>query len=259
MSIIDQIRALIKAQIRREELNFASLGGGGQTMNIGALEWVLKQLDTLQEQPVCRYDGITPDAEKCKGCTLPCEERPKEQPVCEDVEKEYEQFCKDYPFPWDSQYINREYIDELCLGVARHFYELGQQSKPKVSKELEEYASQAGFDYVDDIVLQAEPNHRWNDHDVENAHRDGIIKGASWQKEQIIKRATTAIKERWYDKFDTTLLGGLIQLGMDKQKEQMMKEAVEGHYDKEYGHLLCPWDFRAKLVDGQKVLIIKEG
>jgi len=51
---------------------------------------------------------------------------------------------------------------------------------------------------------------------------------AQWQKEQIIKRATTAIKERWYDKFDTTLLGGLIQLGMDKQKEQMMKEAVKG-------------------------------
>lgn len=51
-TIIEQIRVLIKTQIRREELNFASLGGGGQTMNIGALEWVLKQLDTLKEQPV---------------------------------------------------------------------------------------------------------------------------------------------------------------------------------------------------------------
>ena len=54
---------------------------------------------------------------------------------------------------------------------------------------------------------------------------------AQWQKEQIIKRATTAIKERWYDKFDTTLLGGLIQLGMDKQKEQMMKEEVGWNQD----------------------------
>ena len=48
---VEKLRALIKAQIRREELNFAALGGGGQTMNIGALEWVLKQIDTLQEQP----------------------------------------------------------------------------------------------------------------------------------------------------------------------------------------------------------------
>lgn len=58
--VIEKLRALIKMQIRREELNFASLGGGGQTMNIGALEWVLKQLDTLQEQPVC--EGLEDEA-----------------------------------------------------------------------------------------------------------------------------------------------------------------------------------------------------
>lgn len=49
---IEKLRALIKIQIRREELNFAALGGGGQTFCINTLEWVLKQLDTLQEQPV---------------------------------------------------------------------------------------------------------------------------------------------------------------------------------------------------------------
>ena len=139
-----------------------------------------------------------------------------------EFEKELVRFVSGY---LDAGVSAEDYVKAFSQ---RLINSIGQQSKPKVSKELEEYASQAGFDYVDDIVLQAEPNHRWNDHDVENAHRDGIIKGASWQKEQIIKRATTAIKERWYDKFDTTLLGGLIQLGMDKQKEQMMKEAVEG-------------------------------
>ena len=50
---IKKLRALIKRQIRQEELNFAALGGGGQTFCINTLEWVLKQLDTLQEQPVC--------------------------------------------------------------------------------------------------------------------------------------------------------------------------------------------------------------
>lgn len=48
----------------------------------------------------------------------------QEQPEM-DLEKEYQEFCKDCPFPWSSQYVNREYIDELCLSVARHFAEWG--------------------------------------------------------------------------------------------------------------------------------------
>ena len=52
----------------------------------------------------------------------------QEQPEV-DLEKEYQEFCKDCPFPWSSQYVNREYIDELCLSVARHFYELGRKAK----------------------------------------------------------------------------------------------------------------------------------
>ena len=51
----------------------------------------------------------------------------KQQEV--DLETEYQEFCKDNPFPWSSQYVNREYIDELCLSVARHFYELGRKAK----------------------------------------------------------------------------------------------------------------------------------
>lgn len=47
-----------------------------------------------------------------------------EQPV-EGLEEEYQEFCKANPFPWSSQYVNREYIDELCLSVARHFAEWG--------------------------------------------------------------------------------------------------------------------------------------
>lgn len=56
--------------------------------------------------------------------------------------------------------------------------------KPERScEDLEKYASRAGFDYVDDIESKY-PNHRWNDHDVEFAYRDGIIAGAEWRREQ---------------------------------------------------------------------------
>lgn len=42
----------IKYQIHLENLNFAALGGGGQTFCTNTLEWVLKQIDSLQqEQP----------------------------------------------------------------------------------------------------------------------------------------------------------------------------------------------------------------
>lgn len=54
----------------------------------------------------------------------------------------------------------------------------------KIDKSLEGYASRAGFDYVDGIV-QEEPGHRWNDHDVEFAYRDGIIAGAEWGAEHL--------------------------------------------------------------------------
>jgi hypothetical protein len=40
----------IKVQIRLENLNFAALGGGGQTFCINTLEWVLKQIDSLQQE-----------------------------------------------------------------------------------------------------------------------------------------------------------------------------------------------------------------
>ena len=62
------------------------------------------------------------------------------------------------------------------------------EGKEQPSEDLEKYASRAGFDYVDDIDSKY-PGHRWNDHDVEFAYRDGIIAGAEWQKEQMLKGA----------------------------------------------------------------------
>ena len=61
---------------------------------------------------------------------------------CEDLEKEFQEFCKDYPFPWSSAYINAEYIEELCKGVAKHFYELGKGSQPQLPANLDEAAEE---------------------------------------------------------------------------------------------------------------------
>lgn len=55
----ERLRAEIKRQIRFEELNFAALGGGGQTFCINTLEWVLKRIDSLQqEQPEVELEKV---------------------------------------------------------------------------------------------------------------------------------------------------------------------------------------------------------
>ena len=48
----DRLKVVIKQAIHREELNFAALGGGGQTFCINTLEWVLTKIDSLQQEPI---------------------------------------------------------------------------------------------------------------------------------------------------------------------------------------------------------------
>lgn len=93
------------------------------------------------------------------------------------------------------QALNNGY-SQNCYGARdalrdlENFIDSLQQEQP--SEDLEKYASRAGFDYVDDIESKY-PNHRWNDHDVEFAYRDGIIAGAEWQKEQMLKAAVEGV------------------------------------------------------------------
>ena len=166
-----------------------------------------------------------------------------------EFEKELVRFVSGY---LDAGVSAEDYVKAFSQ---RLLNSIGQQSKPKVSEELEEYASQAGFDYVDGIVLQAEPNHRWNDHDVENAHRDGIIKGASWQKEQDIRDMYMS-DNRHFQK--------VYELGRKDMKAEMMKEAVEGCvltrdiYDKRALDIDFVYPDGLKPGDKVRIIIVKE-
>ena len=62
----------------------------------------------------------------------------EEQPVCEDLEEEIREFVEQ---EWDGLHDNDGnplYTADYLEYIARHFYELGRQSKPKVSDEFEE-------------------------------------------------------------------------------------------------------------------------
>ena len=84
----------IKNQIRLENLNFAALGGGEQSLCIKILTWVLKQIDSLQQ----------------------------EQPEVE-LEKELDKF-------YDSPLWERENVSWMTYTrIALHFYELGLKAR----------------------------------------------------------------------------------------------------------------------------------
>ena len=113
-------------------------------------------------------------------------------------------------------------------------------------KRLEEYASRAGFDYVDGIV-QEEPGHRWNDHDVEFAYRDGIIAGAEWQASQM------PMPE------DTVLFNKGVSEGRRLEREDLLKDAVEGYvnyYEDSGGILMAEAQVGCPYHNGDKVRII---
>ena len=171
----EDIIETIRAEVERQAKSINTATGDFAEGRRMEQRIILSILDTLQEKSEKPINPVCEELDYKNWDDLLTEEMPKV----------YETYTR-------PSYIEENSTQASCHFdnyIARHFYELGRQSKPKVSEDLEKYASQAGFDYVDDIVLQAEPNHRWNDHDVENAHRDGIIKGASWQKEQMIKEA----------------------------------------------------------------------
>ena len=96
-------------------------------MNIGALEWVLKQLDTFQEHPVESPNNEDSDEvikrsveaiQKGNGCGYI---KPIEQPV--EIEEEIEKCLDGFVATPTRDYFRN---------AIKHFYSLSQQSKPKV-------------------------------------------------------------------------------------------------------------------------------
>lgn len=159
------------------------------------LEQLLSLIDSLQQEQHCEgYDEaylnekIAKASKTWEGVDVDkymAEMRGYEQP-CEDLEAEIGKVFFSRRFEDEHGRLSIQLSLEEFSDIAEHFYELGKQSKEPVNEDLEKYASRAGFDYVDDIE-QKYPGHRWNDHDVEYAYRDGIIAGAEWQKSQMIR------------------------------------------------------------------------
>ena len=117
-TIIEKIRAEVERRIKswstRGENSPEGQGKDTCVSRVTELTDLLSFLDTLQEQPVC-------------------------EDVEEEIEKVVEIFNQE-PIPEDN--IGKKVGDITIFSdisdIARHFYELGRQSKPKVCEGLEE-------------------------------------------------------------------------------------------------------------------------
>lgn len=106
----------------------------------------------------------------------------KEEKPSEGFDGEFSKFSNDvdaeHPFPIC--------VDEF-KDFARHFYELGRQIKPKVSEDVETEALRSAgvllsehFEDEEDDAIRTTALRCW---------KGGVIHGASWQREQMMKEA----------------------------------------------------------------------
>ena len=106
------------------------------------------------------------------------------------------------------------------IAFARHFAQWGAEhsGSSEIPKELEEAARRYGFE---------EYMRRCNGGEY-GTSEDAFIAGAKWQKEQMLKDGLNAVKNCQFDKIEKTIAGVFVKYGMDMQKQDMLKEAVEG-------------------------------
>ena len=113
----------------------------------------------------------------------------QEQPVCEELEEEIESFKEKIGFPvyWCDE---KEQMDWLSI-IARHFYELGCRRTAEKYDEIEYKRQRAG---VCEELEEAAKQHSCYEEDCENTFYEPIVRnafkaGATWQKEQMMKEA----------------------------------------------------------------------
>lgn len=213
-TIIEKIRAEVN-RLMRENSSSSGLEGGvlNLTYEDGintALNDVLEILDTLQEQPV-ELD---------------------EKTLLTEMANVYGTYTR-------PDYIEENTAEAGCdfeCAIARHFYELGRQSKEQVCEDVSEDVEEAAEEYASDEMMSG------------LAER-AFIAGAKWQKAQSDKDLSEKIASAY-------------QLGLADKEKMMMKEAVEGcvtmYANKAYPTLIGIRERIGDTGDKVKIIIVKE-
>lgn len=220
------------------------------------------------------------------------EKNPQEQPVCEGLEAEIKQYYSD-----NCDLINGDNPTlNIVTHIARHFYELGRQSKPEVCEGLEEEI-QSFWDYFygkDRRVTRATniydfgniarhfaqwgaENYLKSEYLAKFAEMTGSIdtmpkntlppskECEKWLRESLVSDDLEEAAKKYVENNDTTwqscenCMTQVFKAGAMWQREQMMKEAVEVEVTETCG-IASVWIKTKQFKPGQKVklIIVKE-
>lgn len=214
-TIIEKLKAIIRLQIKRENLNFAALGGGGQTWNIETLEWVLKRISdlekeekpTIQEQPVkidirkelasIEFMGVNDarDSETIArhfyelGCRRTAEKydeieyKRQRADVCEGLEEEIKRYYSD-----NFAYLSSDQPTlSILTNIARHFAQWGAEHRGRSETPKDQDIAEASEKYAGELYGYELKS----DEDLQKviACICGFKAGAKWQKEQMMSEA----------------------------------------------------------------------
>lgn len=227
------LKAMMQLEYNKNKALFKKTGEKYVEGIIDGLDIVEQFIASLQQEQSC--DTCTND----KGCVT-CKDgelwEGKEQPS-EDLEGEIDAWYNTKGIPVSP---------DALKDTARHFYELGKQSKEPVNEDLEAEIKRYRKEEMP-VVLESDLN-------------DIARHFANWQKEQMIRDCSVqASYEAEIEKAE--------ERGYNLCKQQMLKDAVEasvnyyenipgGSYVELVADILNPTGVRYK--DKVKIIIVKE-
>ena len=197
----------------------------------------------IPDNSECDNEGnVLPDYEKRIDKYIDFLNRISKPKVSEALEEEFQAYCGDFKDPETGEELPEDKCSmdmEQARKLARHFAQWGAEHAKKgeipISADLEEasdgYAEKHGF-----RVPYDGSDNFYDDVDVK-ASKEGFIAGAKWGAEHSgSSEIPNDLEEAAKSHRSTANYGGDINLAMEDsykkgakwQKEQMMKEAVEG-------------------------------
>ena len=217
MTTIEKIRAKLE-----NEMGEITYGIGEPKGVYQFCEELLSFLDTIEE-PVCPYEGVKPNVEKCKRCCANCNVR-VEEIACEEADED------------ETELNSLAYLEQLgytCippkdepktkfdLERLREIAEPPQKGDIEKAEKRREERRKKKEETVCEELNEAAKQHSCYEEDCENTFyepivRNAFIAGAEWQKEQDQPITGNSLEQEWLryvDKKKKEDGGGLPVLG----------------------------------------------
>ena len=208
-------------------------------------EELLSFLSTLEsEKPMQEglEEEISKSIENLEGCTTKINGNPEYHLINDDDLREFARHFAEWGAEHRGSSEIQNDLEEAAGEYAdKHGFRVPYDGSDKFYDDVDVKASKEGFiagakwqaDHTplpEDTVLfnkgVAEGRRLESE---ENKDRDIVFwRGIQYAKEQMLKDGLDAVKTLDFNKAEKTIAGVFVKYGMDRQKEQMMKEAI--HY-----------------------------